>query len=227
MSTKKGSLQKRWKVVWKKCLEQCSAPGTNWDNDRWREPFQLLGASLIYTFNAMEVMPEDIFHKVVRPNKGDSQKNWKLLNGKNPNFGQNAGEHFNELESTMHMASSSFRLPTALYLLEREMLNKSRGPLTDMLKDLPKDWERNKLKPFLPTKEKPLECCRENKLLKEFSDWEKIALAMILEHRDEFGHGDEGHNQRSQSIPLFHCCRIFEAQILLAELGVEQLGRMK
>ena len=225
MSTK-SPLQERWTEVWKKYLEQFSAHNTSWANDSWREPFQLLGASLIYTFNAMEVMLEGMFHEAVRPNKRDSQEIWKLFNGKNPDFRQNADEQFNELVSTMHMASSSFRLPTALYLMEKEMLNKAKGRLTELLKDSSSDWERNKLEDYR-TAARKLKCCKENKSLNTHLDSEKIALAMILDHRDEFGHGDEGHKIRSLSIPQFHLCRIFEAQLLLAELGVDQLAKIK
>lgn len=221
MSTK-SPLQEKWKKVWEEHLNEFNTHGTRWDNTGWREPFELLGASLIYTYNAMELMPESMFHEGLRPNKRDSQDIWKLLNGKEPDFRQNTDDKFNELVSTMHMASSSFRLPTALFLIEKEMLNQVKGPLTELLKDLPSDWDRKKLQDY----RKPagdLKCCQKEGRLSD----EKIALAMILDHRDEFGHGEEGHKKRSGTIPKFHLCRIFEAQLLLAALGVEELSRIK
>ena len=58
-------------------------------------------------------------------------------------------------------------------------------------------------------------------------DSEKIALAIILDHRDEFGHGEQGRKVRFESVSQLHLCRIFEAQLLLAELGVDQLAKIK
>lgn len=225
MSTK-SPLQERWKDIWKKYLEQFSAPNTNWAHDKWREPFELVGASLIYTFNAMELMPESMFHEVVRPSKPskrDSQRIWKLLNDKKPDFRQNADEEFNELVSTMHMASSSFRLPTALYLAHRKP-----GPLTKLLKskDVSADWDRDELKKYRQ-QARQLGCCKVNKPLNEHKHAKEVALIMILDHRDEFGHGEQGRKKRFQSLSQLYFCRIFEAQLLLAELGVKELANIK
>jgi hypothetical protein len=222
MSTK-SSLLRKWELVWEKHRNEFTANGSRWSYDGWREPFQLLGASLIYTFNAMEVMPEGMFHEVVRPNKRDSQEIWKLLNVKNPDFRQNADEQFNELVSTMHMASSSFRLSTALCLT-----HKIQGPLTKLLKGKGKseEWDRDELKKYRQ-RARQLRCCKDNNPLNGHKCAEKVALAMILDHRDEFGHGEQGRKKRFRSVSQLYFCRIFEAQLLLAELGVDQLAKIK
>ena len=211
----------KWNAVWRDLLGQFNARGARWNNNRWREPFELIGASLIYTYNGMKLMPDSMRHKIVRQAMPDSQGIWKLLKGKEPHFHRNIGKKFDKLASTMHMASSSFRLLTAMYLLEKEMLNKAKGPLTELLKDLPKDWDRNKLNQYRDQAKK-LKCCKNNKPLNDV----KAALVIILDHRDEFGHGEEGMKERSEFFSQLHICRIFEAQLLLAKLGVENLSKI-
>lgn len=221
-------LQKKWKRVWEGHLDQFNARGASWVNDRWREPFELIGASLIYTYNAMKLMPNSMLHKSIRQAMPDSQGTWKLLNGKEPDLQKNIGKKFNKLASTMHMASSSFRLLTALYLIEKELLNKAKGPLTELLKDLPSDWERNKLGKYR-NQAKQLKYCKIRKpvWLHSHKDAEKMALAIILDHRDEFGHGEEGKKERAELFSQLHIFWILEAQLLLAKLGVDELAQIK
>jgi hypothetical protein len=218
--------EKQWKEVWGEHLTQFKARGISWGNDRWREPCELIGASLIYTYNAKKLMPNSMLHKRVRQAMPDSQGIWKSLSEKEPDFNENIGKQFNKLASTMHVASSSFRLLTAMYLIEKGMLNKAKGTLVELLKDLPDDWDRRKLKVYRD-QARQLRCCKENGPLIRRQNKEKIALAIILDHRDEFGHGEEGKKERHEFINDLHICRIFEAQLLLAELGVDQLAKMK
>ena len=221
-------LQNEWKKAWEGHLGQFNSRGTSWANNRWREPFELIGAALIYTHNAIRLMPSTILHKSVRQAIPDSQKLWKLLNGEEPDFHRNPNRKFNALYATMHMASSSFRLLTALYLIQMEMLDKAKGPLTEMLKELPSDWERKKLGTYRD-QVKQLKCCKITKptSINSHKDAEKMALAIILDHRDEFGHGEEGKKERSNLFSLLHLFQILEAQILLAKLGVKELARIK
>lgn len=219
-------LLEKSKKVWKDHLGQFNAPGASWDNERWREPFELIGASLIYTYNAIKLMPDIMRHKTVRLAMQDPQGIWKLLKGKEPDFPQNVDDKFNELVSTMHMASSSFRLSTALCLIEKEILNATTRPLAKFLNNPSDDWNRGNLKKYRKDAAQ-LKCCKNNNPLND----EKMALAMIVDHRDEFGHGEEGRekdrNERSEFISQLHICRIFEAQLLLAELGVKELSQIK
>jgi hypothetical protein len=221
-------LQKEWKKAWEGHLGQFNSRGASWANNKWREPFELIGASLIYSYNAMKLLPNAILHKSVRQAIPNSQKIWKLLTGEKPNFHRDTRKKFNALYSTMHMASSSFRLLTALYLIEREMLDKAKGPLTEMLKELPSDWERKKFGKYRE-QAKQLKCCKVKKplSLSSHKDAHKMALAIILDHRDEFGHGEEGMKERTELFTHFHLFRLLEAQVLLAELGVKELARIK
>ncbi|MGH9429125.1 MAG: hypothetical protein ACRD2L_22815 [Terriglobia bacterium] len=221
-------MQKEWKKTWECHLGQFQSGGASWANNRWREPFELIGASLIYTCNAMKLIPNCILHKSVRKAMPYSEKIWKLLSGSEPNFYRDSGKDFNALAATMHMASSSFRLLTALYLIEREILDKAKGPLTEMLKELPTDWERNKFRKYRD-QAKQLKCCTIKTPLpiRSQKDAERIALAIILDHRDEFGHGEEGKKERSEIFNHLHLFRVLEAQLLLAELGVKELEQIK
>lgn len=221
-------LQKEWKNAWVGHLAQFNTRGASWANDRWREPLELIGASLIYSYNAMQLMPKAILHKSVRQAIPNSQVIWKLLTVEEPNFHRHTGKKFNALYSTMHLASSSFRLLTALYLIEREMLDKAKRPLTDMLKELPSDWDRKKFGRYRD-QAKQLKCCKIRKPLSLCShkDAEKMALAIILDHRDEFGHGEEGKKERSELFNHLHLFRILEAQVFLANFGLKELARIK
>lgn len=221
-------LQKEWQNAWEGHLANFKTGATSWDNDGWRESFELIGASLIYSYNAMKLVPDAILHKSVRKAIPNSQVIWKLLTEKEPNFHENTGKHFNALYSTMHMASSSFRLPTALYLIEKERLNKAKGPLTDMLKPAD-DWERSKFNTYRE-EAKRLKCCEMTKPLSLCShkDGVKIALAILLDHRDEFGHGEEGRTKdRSKLFNSLHLFRILEAQVVLVNYAVKELARIK
>jgi hypothetical protein len=123
----------------------------------------------------------------------------------------------------MHIASSSFRLLTALYLT-----HKIQGPLTKLLKGKgdSKEWDRDKLKEYRQ-RARQLRCCKDNNPLHGHKCAEKVALVMTLDHRDEFGHGEQGRKKRFKSLSQLYFCRIFEAQLLLAELGVDQLAKLK
>lgn len=220
-----SSLQKEWQNAWEGHLANFKTGATSWDNDGWRESFELIGASLIYSYNAMKLVPVAILHKSVRQAIPNSQVIWKLLTEKEPDFHKDTGKQFNALYSTMHMASSSFRLPTALYLIER--LNKFKGPLADMLKPQRDDWKRSKFDAYRD-KAKRLKCCKTANSLSlcGAKDAEKIALAILLNHRDEFGHGEEGMG-RSELFKDLHLYQILEAQVVSANFGVNELARLK
>lgn len=221
-----------WKKVWEKLIGQSEANESKWSNakSQWREPFQLLGASLLYTYNAIKLMPEDMLQKTVRdamPDQ-DSKIVWNSLKGKEPGFPQNnADEKFKKLASTMHVASSSFRLTTALFLIHQELLNNNASaPLVGFLKNSPPDWDRKKLTPCLRSTNNLNSCANGTPLDEE------TALAMTLAYRDEFGHGEEGAGSewakiRRGCVDQFVLCRIIEAQLLLAELGVKELAKIK
>ncbi len=221
---------KLWEAVWNELMHEFNAHKGRWGNERWREPFQLLGAGLIYTHNAIISMPADTFHGPMRTAVKDSLQVWKLFYQKRkepvlcPNTDNNAAELF----STMHLASSSFRLVTALFLVHEAILNlTSTGPLFEFV--AADDWKRAKLLPHLK-KTRGLACCQKthSKLLEE-----QTALAIILAHRDEFGHREENiagsgwFKERGGYAKEFPLCRVIEAQLILANLGVKELSKIQ
>lgn len=214
-----------WKAAWKKHIKQLD--DSKWDKKEWREPFQLLGAALIYSYNALKYMPEQVLHSNIRKAMEDPQRIWKSLSDQEPDFCQNTEERFEGLYATMHLASSSFRLPTALFLIDKEILNQAVGPLWEFLKDKPSDWNRDKLTNYLKNT-KDLGCCQQGICL----DME-TAFAMVMAHRDEFAHGEEGEGKREwnkirkECFETFHFCQILQAQLKLTELGSDELLRIK
>jgi len=221
-------LQKEWENAWVGHRANFNTGAASWANGGWRESFELIGASLIYSYNAMKLIPDAILHKSVRQAIPNSQEIWKLLTKEEPNFLRGTDQQFNALYSTMHLASSSFRLPTALYLIEKERLNKTKGLLTEMLKkSSDDDWERSKFNNYR-NQAKQLNCCKIGNPLSlcGAKDAEKIALAILINHRDEFGHGEEGRKVRSDLFKKLHLFLILEAQVVLANYAVKELARI-
>ena len=218
----------QWRIVWNKLLDEFNAHKSRWNNDRWREPFQLLGAGLVHTHNAINCMPASTLHEPMRTAIKDSLQVWKVFHEKKkePVFCPNTDDSVIELFSTMHLASSSFRLVTALFLVHEAILNQTTtGPLFEFA--AAGDWQRAKLMPYLQ-KTKGLACCQKTRSSLD----EKTPLAIILAHRDEFGHGEESigggswRKERGKYAKTFPLCRVIEAQLTLASLGVKELSRI-
>lgn len=216
-----------WHQAWEKHRQHLKHPASKWVKKEWREPFELLGAALIYNSNALKCMPEGALHLKVRTAISSPQGAWNLLNEREPDFCQNTEGEIKGLFAPMYLASSSFRLSTALFLIYKEILNQVPGILLQFLKTGLSDWDRKKLEnPLKNTKD--LKCCLQGK-----SPDEKVALAMIMAHRDEFAHGEEGKGEswwfrhRSEYSEKFYVCQIFQAQLILAKLASDELSRIK
>ena len=215
-----------WETAWKKHIEQLSA--SKWNRKKWREPFELLGATLIYSYNGLKHIPERVLHSKVRTAIKGRQDVWKSLSSEKPDFCLLTEDKFKALFATMHLASSSFRLSTALFLVYREISNQKKDSLSELLNEDRFDWDRHKkLKnPLKNTKD--LKCCLQGKLPDK-----KVALAMIMAHRDEFAHGEEGKGKkwwfqhREEYFNEFFLCQILQAQLVLAELASDELSRIK
>ena len=211
-----------WRQAWEKYVKQLDV--SKWADQKWREPFELLGAALIYSYNALKHMPEQVLHSNVREAIKDRRQVWKSLSGKEPDFCQNTDERFEGLYATMHLASISFRLTTALFLVCSQT-----GALSEFFNHGRVDWSRaeDKLKNYLENA-KNLECCRRGGCPDE-----KTALTMIIAHRDEFGHGEKGEGKRwwfqnrEGYFNEFFICRILQAQLTLTGLGLDELSRTK
>ena len=211
-----------WKEIWGKWPKEFSR--AMWQESSWRQPFELLSAALIYSYNGFIKFPECRLHLPIRP-ASDWDSVWRsaLSSRRPPSFKSQEGQ---ELFATMHFASSSFRICTALSLITKHVTEHVRGPLTPFLKPDGSDWKRSELKIYLK-RASSLGCCRTSKT----AVCNQIALAMIVAHRDEFGHGEEGQGDewrkmRGEYFRALHPCRIFQAQLLLIDLGRCELDKI-
>ena len=215
-----------WNEAWEKHTKQVGS--SRWAKRKWREPFELLGAALSCSFNALKCMPESVLHSKVRTAIKDRQDVWKSLSSEKPDFCLLTEDKFKALFATMHLASSSFRLPTALFLIYREILNQAAEPFSEFLTSKLSDWDRNKKLTTCLKNATNLKCCQEGK-----QPDKKTALAMLIAHRDEFGHGEEGEGGggwrkiRGKYFEEFYVCQILQAQLVLTELASDELSRIK
>lgn len=190
--------------TWEKLCKEFDP--AKWQERSWREPFELLGAALIYSYNGLINYPEDRLHSCIRPvSDWDSVWNRVLRGQRPPRFTSRVGQ---ELFATVHFASSSFRICTSLELIGKSVRRDSL--LVDHL-----------------TQATSLGCCKISKtgLTRE------IALAMIVAHRDEFGHGEQGQRshwaqKRGQVFSQLYPCRILQAQLSLVDLGLDELAKL-
>ena len=217
--------------AWQNLRKQYSED--KWGKEQWREPFELLGAALIYSYNGFVNYSEDRLHSIIHPASSkclgsDRSIPWKLVLGEEqriPSFGSSKGQ---ELFATMHLASSSFRIYTALFLITKNPSNTLKD-LSGFLKDNKSDWDRDKLVDTLE-KATSLGCCSKSGAVLT----DEIALAIIVAHRDEFGHGEIGiggrpnsyRNNREKHFGKLYPCRIFQAQLELMKLGLTELDQL-
>lgn len=207
--------------AWQNLRKQYSED--KWGKEQWREPFELLIAALIYSYNGLINYPQNRLHLPIRP-VSDKNNLWQsVLQGQLiPCFTSQNGQ---ELFATMSFASSSFRLCTALFLITKSSSNTSKA-LSGFLKDNKKDWERDNLVDKLE-KATSLGCCSNSGVALT----DEIALAIIVAHRDEFGHGEIGKGDRKwvkkrKDVEILHPCRIFQAQLELMKLGLTELAQL-
>jgi len=212
--------------IWKQFCNQGN--NGNWEsdpeNDPWRESFELLGAALIYSYNSVIYYPQNRLH-LPRCSVSDKNNLWQSVLQEQliPCFTSQNGQ---ELFAAMNFSSSSFRLCTALSLITKNSSNTSKA-LSGLLKDNKKDWERDNLVDNLE-KATSLDCCSNSGDVLT----DEIALAIIVAHRDEFGHGEIGGGdkkwvkKRKEYFEKLHPCRIFQAQLKLVELGLTELAQM-
>jgi hypothetical protein len=203
---------------------------THFDNDKWkkwREPFQLLVAGLIHSWSALKHQARltgeasQRFHENVLL----IPKVWvtNLFQEKEPpyfKYDSDLGEVFRN----MHVASVSFRLPTAVELVHKNIL-RGTSPFTGFISRLSLE------KKYLP-QTKGWGCCR-TKLFDDIASDEalRICLVMILLHRDHFGHGQKGYGRqtwnqtRDKYFKTFSRCRVAEAQLRLIQWGLNELAQ--
>jgi hypothetical protein len=128
----------------------------------------------------------------------------------------------------MHLASSSFRICTALALIFKTWPN-NLSPIYRFFNKDRGDWNRDEVGNNLNGLDS-LKCCSNSGV--ELTD--EIALIIIVAHRDEFGHGEIGigrkqnlyRDNRDKNFGKLYPCRIFKAQLKLVELGLDELAKV-
>ena len=198
--------------------------GGRWNDDKWREPFELLGAALRYTYNALKQVSEPMHHEKLRAIIQDRQAEWRQPGPIPTDFSIHSPDH---IAGTMHLASSSFRLTTVLYLISKGLvMNSQEGELTGLLtrkNNNPHDWCRKALKGITP----PQSCCQNNPGPVK---GKKEELVILLDHRDEFGHGERGNGEpgekRIERQKNLYFCQVMHAQLSLAQYGLHGLTKL-
>lgn len=188
------------------------------------EALELLLACCVYARSALEhqvCLNEGVargFHdKKVRDT---TYEDWRLVVGDNSappllRYEHGVGENFRN----MHLGSISFRLPTAVWLVHRIV------PTCPFCKaDNGIDWKRDFLYRYPLERAKDWGCCHEPR---NMDDEQGLlsCLAMVLGHRDLYGHGQEpiqskGKREMVMDIPY---CRLSLAQLHLIRRTLNDL----
>jgi hypothetical protein len=217
--------------IWKQFCNQGN--NGNWESDPWGESFELLGAALIYSYNGFVNYSEDRLHSIIHPASSkclgsDRRIPWKPVLGEErriPSFASSKGQG---LSATMHLASSSFRISTALAIILKNWPN-NFSPLYRFFNKNSGDWNRVEVGNNL-NKLDSLNCCNNSGAVLT----DEIALIIIVAHRDEFGHGEIGigggpnsyRNNREKHFGELYPCRIVQAQLKLVELGLNEFAKL-
>jgi len=114
------SWQESWQEIWNRVCKYLPPRKEN------REAFQLVAAALIYQFNAVKQLPDDLLHCPAAGPR-DKPEGWEWAGFEElygiaqlPSFSiETNSRAAREKFGTMHLASASFRLPTALWLAEK------------------------------------------------------------------------------------------------------------
>jgi hypothetical protein len=204
---------RRWDSLWKtlRALPTvCRSPGT-------REAFELFAAILVYQRNALAGFTEDALHERLRSTRPTTPSR-DLLIDQNPLFENFVPVQANYGLAQSHLASASLRLPVAF--------EKATGRWMKRDNDNPF---------FLKARDyfdaiKHLGCCRVGGQLGAAAESrEAHALVIILIHRDDFEHGEEGDSKtafrikRKGVLDLTHACRIIDARQTLVETGLTSM----
>lgn len=224
---------KRWHAIWLQMYKP-TLP-----SPKGLEPLELLTAAFVYHVNAVTQFPDARLHVAVADSQRTSAHHW--LPGSSffsasqaPLFCQDImDDNMREFFGGMHLASASFTLSTALYLLAKG----GAPPWSSLLKGDQSDWDRNErlLTPLQEAKTDS-ETAERQGCAKEFveqSDAKALCrcLAMVVAHRDGFSHCDVGTRGRwkkdhASCFLKIRRCGLVEAQLNLIDVGLSQVERI-
>ncbi len=194
--------------------------------NEWRECFQLLTAALIYSWRGWTGLPAGRAHVQLRPE--DTPDAWRTSLREKTAIPDFDDADLVEILAGMHLASASFRVTAALpkaHLIKAHQPI-SPSPVARLLRV--DDWKRGALLPYLK-KAATLGCCKLGWGAGTQDEMYAQCCAIALAHRDTFGHGEQGgdgdewRKQRRKCFTDVYQCRVVEAQLILACLGLTLL----
>jgi hypothetical protein len=221
--------------------------------DETREIFQLLVASVVYHVNGVARLRDDILHDITGIAQVRGGWDTKFVE---PMFQKSELPLFkadqpalDEYMGPAHLSSASFRIVTALFQMSKRGLLLQLEPVADR-----RDWKRVDLVKPLCDASRGGNCIA-RLILSPHEDHDIIwRLAVLVAHRDEFGHGEkaeaaaDGGNHlgdpcdrlglppykpkhwksvRRHVFPRCHWCTVVEAQIQLLDLALRSLPPME
>jgi hypothetical protein len=191
------------------------------ENEVWRQSLQLLVAALFYSFRSLQDLPDPVFHQPLDP--ALTPDAWKAIVPHRETIPDLDDRELVELTSGMHLASASFRISTGIW--QARLAADSLTPFA-----VARDWSRGKLLEYLKTAA-GLGCCRLGWRSHSQDDIAGLSLAIVLAHRDAFGHGEQGdegdewRKRRWEYLTKVHYCRLLEVQLKLISEGISSLRR--
>ena len=212
-----------WDEVSKKIWEKiCKLNPPNLES---REIFELLASAFIYDLNAVQEFGEDHIHEAIGVSRFASSQfrhreffdvsQHPYLFCHPPNV-RGKEEYF----GSMHMASASFRISTALCLTDR--VGYALPEIKQLIRTASTDWNRDLLAEYLDRPQKDVCDASHVITMKDLHTQEDIRLylAMVVACRDEFGHGEIGdggrwRKERGVMFPHYLRCQLIEAHINL------------
>jgi hypothetical protein len=209
------------KKIWEKICKR------NPPEERDREVFELLASAFIYDVNAVGEFGEEHIHKPIDLSRFlHSEYRYRdffdasqhpYLFSISPNV-KGKGEYF----GSMHMASASFRIATAIFLAGKQKTDQKE--LRTLMKS--DGWNRAKLHEYLDKAQPECTGSHELTLKDDLGKSLGLYIAMVVACRDEFGHGEIGDGadpwrlKRGKRFPLFLRCDLIEAHMNLIYMGL-------
>jgi hypothetical protein len=216
-----------WTWLWKEA-ERVFTQRNNWDRIT-RESFELIEAALIYHRNALAMYtPEDGgLHRPLRASTPGAAPSF-AWSSKEPLFSEIRKSADVKLGNSF-IASASFRLPVAVL----KAIETSVAPFARFLNG-DGYWNLDALSTCFKDVKK-LGCCKTTTAPGTSRVTElKNAIAIVLVHRDDFGHGEVGfphkgsyRTQREEILNSLYVCRILQAQRELSRWVLARLDERR
>jgi hypothetical protein len=226
-----------WTKLWRDAGLLGAKHSVGWPSRYAREAFELLRTTLVYQRNALADYSDGALHQLVRPDAARLTTDDSIFGVSEPVF-RSLPSPCDSLGGA-HLASASFRLPVAMYQTF-QVCSDARAPFVEQgtLKTMLKtgrdkdDWWRIGFTYAFETV-KRLRHCADAPLGSSVVEGLRQAIVIVLVHRDDFGHGEEGSQRdeeyfklRESVLDSLHACRVVEAQQSLIRWNLKHLNTL-